>query len=132
MLRWGTPLVGIAVALAAVGVASAQMGGWAMGPGGMGRGPHGPGMACQFEPATMLPAAKVTAESAREIAQRYADEHLKGFSVERVLPFTGMRGMAMYAVELKGPQDEMRTLHVNPWGGVMPWAGPWRRGAAAF
>ncbi len=26
-----------------------------------------------------------------------------------------------YSVELKGPQDELRTFHINPFGG------PWRR-----
>jgi len=38
-----------------------------------------------------------------------------------------MGGMAMYSVELKGPKDEVRVLHVNPWGNVMPFGGPGRR-----
>ena len=28
---------------------------------------------------------------------------------------------------LKGPNDETRVLHINPWGNVMPFGGPWRR-----
>jgi hypothetical protein len=40
---------------------------------------------------------------AKGLAQQYADNHLKGFTVERVLPFTGRRG-TMYSVELKGPR----------------------------
>jgi hypothetical protein len=69
----------------------------------------------------------VTEDQAKQEAQQYADKYLKGFTVDKVLPFTGM-GMAMYSVELKGPQGEIRTLHVNPWGAVMPYGGPWRRG----
>ena len=56
-------------------------------------------------------------------------EYLKGFTVEKVLPFTGMHG-TMYSVELKGPQDEVRTFHINPWGNVMPFGGPQRMGRA--
>jgi hypothetical protein len=36
--------------------------------------------------------------------------------------------MTMYQAELKGPNSEARVLHVNPWGNVMPFGGPWRRG----
>ena len=46
--------------------------------------------------------------------------------MEKVLPFTGMHG-SMYSVEMKGPNEEVRTFHVNPWGNVMPFGGPWRR-----
>jgi hypothetical protein len=67
----------------------------------------------------------VTEEQAKTLAQQYADQYLKGFTVERVLPFTGRRG-AMYQVELKGPDAQVRTLHVNPWGNVMPFGGPFR------
>jgi hypothetical protein len=90
------------------------MGSGMMGPGGMGQG----GTAAQ-EP--------VSEERAKALAQEYADKYLKGFTVERVLPFTGMRGMTMYQAELKGPDNESRILHVNPWGNVMPFGGPWRR-----
>ena len=33
--------------------------------------------------------------------------YLKGFTVDKVLPFTGMMG-AMYSVELKGLKDDVR------------------------
>jgi hypothetical protein len=72
-------------------------------------------------------ATGVTEERAKELAQAYADQYLKGFTVERVLPFQGRRG-TMYAVELKGPDNQTRTFHVNPWGNVMPFGGPARRG----
>jgi hypothetical protein len=71
-------------------------------------------------------ATVVTEQKAKELAQGYADQYLKGFTVERVLPFTGMRG-TMYSVELAGPDGQVRTLHVNPWGAVMPFGGPGRR-----
>lgn len=75
----------------------------------------------------MAPGAAVTEDQAKQLAQQYAEKYLKGFTVDKVLPFTGM-GMTMYSVGLKGPQGETRTLHVNPSGGVMPYGGPWRRG----
>jgi hypothetical protein len=71
--------------------------------------------------------AGISAEKAQEIAKEYTDKYLKGFDVERVLPSTGMRH-TMYSVELKGQRDEVRYLRINPWGGVMPFAGsPWAR-----
>lgn len=79
-----------------------------MGPGMMG----GPGWAASQ--------AQLTEENAKAIAQQYTDKYLKGYMVERVLPITGMGGMTMYQVELKGPNGETRILHVNPWGNVMP------------
>jgi hypothetical protein len=99
------------------------------GPGQMGPGMMGPGMmypcgGMRTQGAT--PAPQMTADAAKQVAQQYADSYLKGFTVDKVLPFTGM-GMTMYSVELKSPQGENRTLHVNPWGGVMPFGGPWRR-----
>ena len=106
-----------------------HMGGW-MGPGMMGRGMMGGpagGWGCPMAAETGTPeAALVTEGKAKELAQQYADQYLKGFTVERVLPFTGMRG-TMYSVELKGPDGQVRTLHVNPWGNVMPFGGPGRR-----
>ena len=74
------------------------------------------------------PAAQMSPDNAKQTAQQYADQYLKGFSVDKVLPFTGMGGMTMFSVELKGPNNELRTLHVNPWGQVMPFGGPWHRG----
>jgi hypothetical protein len=106
-----------------------RMGPGAMG-GGMGRGMMGgqaggwncPGLAA----GGAAEAGLVTEDKAKELAQQYADQYLKGFTVERVLPFTGMRG-TMYSVELKGPEGQVRTFHVNPWGNVMPFGGPGRR-----
>ena len=66
---------------------------------------------------------------AKELATNYADQYLKGFKVDRVLPFTG-RFRTMYSVELKNDAGEVRTLHVNPFGNVMPFGGPWRRGSS--
>jgi hypothetical protein len=124
-----------------VGAAFAQMG---RGPMAGGTGTMGPGMmsggmmggammggqagqaGCPGLTATGTAATPITEEKAKEVAQQYADTYLKGFTVERILPFTGMHG-TMYSVELKGPQDEVRTFHVNPWGNVMPFGGPWRR-----
>jgi hypothetical protein len=68
----------------------------------------------------------VTEENAKALAKQYADTYLKGYTVERVLPFAGM-GMTMYQAELKGPNNETRILHINPWGNVMPFGGPQAR-----
>ena len=65
---------------------------------------------------------------AKELATAYAGQYLKGFTVDRVLPFTGGVHM-MYSVELKNEAGEVRVLHVNPWGNVMPFGGP--RGRAS-
>ena len=131
------------MSLAVAGAAFAQMGGpgFMGGPGQMG-GPMmmmrggwaGPGMmagpgqsGCPMAAFGQQQAAtQVTEEQAKVAAQQYADQYLKGFTVERVLPFTG-RGGAMYQVELKGPDGQARTLHVNPCGNVMPFGGRGRR-----
>src|SRR3989304_3403573 len=118
------------------GVAFAQMGGQGgrgmgpgmMGPGMMGSGMMGSGMMGSGMMGSGMmggasdqqaPAAQITEEKAKELAQQYANQYLKGFTVERLLPFTGMHG-AMYSVELKGPEGQVRTFHINPWGNVMP------------
>lgn len=113
------------------------MGGQGMGGGMMGMGP-GMGMGRGMMGATPGPGqtgcpgltgagqttqTPITEEKARELAQQYVDQYLKGFTIERVLPFTGMHH-TMYNVELKGPKGETRTLHVNPWGNVIPFGGP--------
>jgi len=73
-------------------------------------------------------ATEVNEEKAKELATAYAGQYLKGFTVERVLPFTG--GVhTMYSVELKNEAGELRSLHVNPWGNVIPFGGP--RGRAS-
>ncbi|MGN6733594.1 MAG: hypothetical protein ACTHMB_16735 [Candidatus Binatia bacterium] len=125
--------VAVAGGLALVsGVASAQWGG---GPGGRfgGMGPGmmgGQGWMAGGPPCAGVTAAasEITDEKAKELATAYADKYLKGFTVERVLPFTG-RIHTMYSVELKNGAGEVRTLHVNPWGNVMPFGGPWARGS---
>ena len=130
-MRWFLITVGSVAAVALVaGVAVAQMGG-GRNPmaGGMGHGMMGPGMGapgCPGMAGTDATQPSLTEEQAKTAAQAYADKYLKGFSVERVLPFTGMHG-SMYSVEMKGPNEEVRTFHVNPWGNVMPFGGPWRR-----
>jgi hypothetical protein len=98
-----------------------MMGAWG-GPGGAGPGAWGCPIAGQQAEAT-----GVTEDRAKELAQAYADQYLKGFTVDRVLPFSGPRG-TMYSVELKGPDGQVRTFHINPWGNVMPFGGPARRG----
>ena len=70
----------------------------------------------------------VTEEKAKELAQNYADRHLPGYKVERVLAFTGMHH-TMYSVELKHAEGELRTFHINPFGYIMPFGGSWHRGS---
>jgi hypothetical protein len=129
----------VAVVITLAGWAFAFMGGgpgaplgsggmMGMGPGMMGGGMMGgatgqagcPGMTAAGTPASTAP---ITEEKAKELAIGYAEKYLKGFTVERVLPLSGMH-MAMYQAELKGPGGETRVLHINPWGGVMPFGGP--------
>jgi hypothetical protein len=124
-------IAGLAVALVA-GVAVAQMtpGPTSPMPGGTGPGMTGPMMGAGGCPGMAgghaTTQAAVTEEKAKEAAQGYADKYLKGFTVEKVLPFIGMHG-TMYSVEMKGPNDEVRIFHVNPSGNVMPFGGPVRR-----
>jgi len=89
------------------------MGSGTMGPGMMGGGMGRGGQGGQQAPPEM------TQQRARDLAQQYAEQYLKGYTVETVLPFAGTRGTA-YSVELKGPKGQVRTLHVNPWGDVGP------------
>jgi hypothetical protein len=135
MKRLLSVAVGAAVLALLAGGAWAFMGPGAghMGMGGMGHGMMrgagaGPGGCPGMAAATGTQAA-VTEEKARELAKEYADKYLPGYTVETVLPFTGRNDMTMYSIELKGPKDEVRVLHINPFGNVMPFGGPWRRGA---
>jgi hypothetical protein len=106
-------LAAVVLVLGAAKVVTAQ---W-HGPHGPGMGPMGHGMmGGQGFGATET---QITDEKARELAQQYADKNLAGFKVERVLPSTGMRH-TMYVVELKNAGGELRTIHINPFGGVMP------------
>ncbi len=98
--------------------------GMGFGMGGGGRGWMAGGAPCAGQTEA---AVEITEEKAKELATTYADKYLKGFTVERVLPFSGMVH-TMYVVELKNEAGEMRTLHVNPHGNVIPNGGPWRRG----
>lgn len=140
MRRMLSVTVGVAVLVAMTGVAFAWMGGGhmgagmrggMMGPGHMGAGrmggPGGPGT-CPGLTGAATAGEPVTEEKAKALAQEYADKYLKGFTVETVLPFEARHGTA-YSVELKGPKDETRVLHVNPFGAVMPFGGPARRAA---
>ena len=157
MKKWFGLAMGVALVALLAGAAFAQGWGQQMGPGmmgspcqgGMGWGQMGPGMMGpgmggwgQMGPGMMGPgmgqmgpgmtgstgAAQITEERAKELAQQYANSYLKGYTLDKLLPITNGMGMTMYAAELKGPQGEFRTLHVNPWGGVMPYGGPWHRG----
>ncbi len=139
MKRMLSVVMAVAVIALLGGAAFAQMGGQGgqgMGPGMMGSGMMGSGMMGSGGMGhgmmggasdQQAPAAQITEEKAKELAQQYANQHLKGFTVERLLPFTGMRGHQMYSVELKGPEGQVRTFHINPWGNVMPFGGPQRR-----
>jgi len=118
-------------------------GGWGygMGPGwgqGMGPGMMGPGYgwaqgagpgACPgYGNPEYAPPESVSADQAKQIATQYVEKYMSGFTVERVLPSTGMP-RTMYGVELKGPKGETRYLRINPWGGVVPFGGgPWTVG----
>lgn len=114
-------LTGVAVAQWGGGPSGGHFGG--MGPGMMGGGGRG-WMAGGAPCAGVTGAAtEINEEKAKELATAYAGQYLKGFTVERVLPVTG--GVhTMYSVELKSETGELRTLHVNPWGNVMPFGGP--------
>jgi hypothetical protein len=107
------------------------------GPGGMGHGmmmymgphmmaqgagPMGPGMGHG-----MMSATQVNEDQAKAVAQKYVDEQLEGFTIEKVVPSTGMP-RTMYTIELKGPNGESKTLHISPFGHVMPIALPQRQG----
>jgi hypothetical protein len=86
--------------------------------GSMGPGMHGPGA---------MNGMQVTEDQAKALAQKYVDEELKGFTVEKVIPSTGMP-RTMYTVELKGPKGESKTLHISPFGHVMLLPVPQRQG----
>ncbi|MBI2216888.1 MAG: PepSY domain-containing protein [Candidatus Rokubacteria bacterium] len=101
-----------------------MMGGGRMMGGGGGFEPGGcPGAGFAAGGAPGAPAEAITEEKAKEIASEYVSKYFKGYTVERIVPFTG-RFQTMYQVELKGPKGETRILHVNPWGNVRPWGPP--------
>jgi len=119
---FGVILAGAAVLLL-VGASSAQMGGGmsgGMGGGMMGGGHMGSGMMGGDTGKGSAP--EITAEQAQQAAGKYVSQYLPGFAVTRTVPLTGMH-MTMYQAELSGPGGETRTLHINPWGNVMPFGG---------
>ena len=131
-----TVTVTIVAMVVLAGAALAFMGS-GHGPGGMGHGmmmqmgpqmmaqgagPMGPGMH-----GGAMNATQVSEDQAKAIAQKYVDEQLKGFTIEKVVPSTGMP-RTMYTVELKGPKGESKTLHISPFGHVMPFPVPQRQG----
>lgn len=95
-----------------------------MGPHMMaqGAGPMGPGMH-----GGAMHATQVSEDEAKAIALKYVDEQLKGYTIEKVIPSTGMP-RTMYTVELKGPKGEGKTLHISPFGHVMSFPVPQRQG----
>jgi hypothetical protein len=122
--------LGVMVLAALAGSAVAGMGPGMMGmnPGMTGISPAVMGMGACPAMAASSTVTPITEEKARGLAQEYADTHLKGYTVDKVLPFAMGHGTA-YSVELKGPDSELRVLHVSPFGAVMPFGGPWRRPA---
>jgi hypothetical protein len=113
-------LVTVAAAMGLLGAATVATAQWRGGPGpGMGRmSPHG-----MWGPGFGATETQITEEKARELAQQYADKYLAGFQVARVLPSTGMH-RTMYSIELKNAKGEPRSIHISPFGGVMPFSGP--------
>ena len=71
---------------------------------------------------------QITEEKAQELAKHYIEKYLPDFKVEQLLPFAGMHH-TMYSVELKNSKGELRTLHINSFGNIMPFGGPWGGGS---
>jgi hypothetical protein len=82
------------------------------GAGGPGGGPCGNQQGGAPVAATAIDEAK-----AKEIATEYVTKNLSGYQVEKLVKFDRPRG-AMYQVEVKGPNNELQYLHINPWGNV--------------
>jgi hypothetical protein len=126
MAWWGGPGMGMGMGM---GMGQGMMGrgadggpGAMMGPRmGMGRG-AGPGRMggpCWNQGATGVTATAIDEAKAKEIATDYVTKNLPGYKIEKLVKFDRPRG-AMYQVEAKGPKDEIRYLHINPFGAVMP------------
>jgi hypothetical protein len=103
-----------------------QGGGWGPGAmmggrGGWGRGAgFGPGAGpCWQQGATGATATAIDDAKAKQIATEYVTKNLPGYTVEKFVKFERPRG-TMYQVELKGPKDEVRYIHINPFGNVVP------------
>lgn len=123
MAWWGGPGMGYGHGPGMMGYGpQGQAGGW--GPGAMmgGRGGWGPGGGpCMGgnQGATGVNTTAIDETKAKEIATDYVTKNLPGFKVEKMVKFDRPRG-AMYQVEVKGPKDEIRYLHINPFGAVRP------------
>lgn len=125
--RWGGPM--------GSSPGPAMMGqGWMMMAGGhhegdmMGGGHHGSGMGMMGGCPWATTAAPITQDQAKELAEKYTQTYLPGYTVEKVEGFPVPHGTA-YLVELKGPKGETERIHIGPFGHVMagrPYA-PYRR-----
>ena len=92
--------------------------------GGRGPGAGGPGFGpgagpCWQQGATGTTATAIDEAKAKEITNDYVTKNLPGYTVEKFVKFDRPRG-PMYQVEVKGPKDEVRYLHINPFGNVIP------------
>jgi hypothetical protein len=122
MAWWGGPGMGMGYGPQGRGA------GW--GPGMMGaRGGRGPGAGgpgfgpgagpCWQQGTQGVTATAIDEAKAKDIANDYVAKNLPGYKVEKLVKFERPRG-AMYQVEVKGPKDEVRYLHINPFGNVIP------------
>jgi hypothetical protein len=120
MAWWDGPRMGMGM-----GMGHGMMGqgpGAMMGAGGgsaPGMGPGPMGGPCGNRGATGATATTIDEAKAKEIATDYVTKNLPGYKVEKLVKFDRPRG-TMYQVEAKGPKDEIRYLHINPFGAVMP------------
>ena len=118
MAWWGGPGSGGSGGPGGPGGPGGMMGGY--GPHGMmgqGGGPGG-GPCMQQGGPQGVKATAIDDAKAKELAAEYVKQNLPGYSVEKLVKFERPRG-AMYQVEVKGPQNEVKYLHINPWGNVM-------------
>jgi hypothetical protein len=117
MAWWGGPGMGYGPTGRGAGWGPGMMGGrggWGPGAGfGPGAGP------CWQQGAQGVTATAIDEARAKEIANDYVTKNLPGYKAEKFVKFERPRG-AMYQVELKGPKDEVRYLHINPFGNVIP------------
>ena len=67
----------------------------------------------------MTPIADFSEEEARERVQSYFDKFFLDYEVVQVLPSVG-RNHVMYVVQIFEPSGELRTVHINLWGDVIP------------
>lgn len=120
LARWGGPGMGMGMGFGPQGRGAGWGPGAMMGAGwGAGAG-FGPGAApCWNQGATGITATAIDEDKAKEIATEYVTKNLPGYTVEKLVKFERPRG-TMYQVEVKGPKDEVRYLHINPFGNVIP------------